>query len=376
LVLLDDDATTSSSAMALAGGAYSNFIDTIKSDKTRKQYKRCLVKFMRFASITEVDNLLVLAGDPKALQQKIIDYVSYLKARRLSAVTISLYLAAVVHFYSMNDVTLNRRRIGRFIPQKIRYNRDRAYTREEISKLLEFCDLRNRAIVLLFASTGMRVGAVPGLNLEHLSKVEVYNLYQITVYAGYEEEYICFCTPEAAKAIDEYLSYRERAGEALIPGSPLFREQFDVSDLEQIRKKAKRITEDVIDRVLANKLTIYGIMPIEQLKEGEEGKGGKKRKAVMRTHGFRKFVDTTMINHKLNSTIRKMLLGQSTELDESYYRPQPDDLLQEYLIVVDARTINEENRLRRQVRELLVKTDKLDELEQKMARLDKMLGLE
>jgi hypothetical protein len=51
-------------------------------------------------------------------------------------------------------------------------------------------------------------------------------------------------------------------------------------------------------------------------------------------------------------------------------------LLQEYLIVVDALTINEENRLRLQVRELLVKTDKLDELEQKMAKLDKMRGLE
>jgi hypothetical protein len=56
--------------------------------------------------------------------------------------------------------------------------------------------------------------------------------------------------------------------------------------------------------------------------------------------------------------------------------PQPNDLLQEYLIVVDALTINEENRLRLQVRELLVKTDKLDELEQKMAKLDKMPGLE
>src|ERR1051326_8258382 len=101
-------------AITLTGDAYTNFVDTIKSDKTRKQYKRCLIKFMRFASITELDNLLVLAGDPKALQQKIIDYVSYLKSRNLAAVTISLYLAAVVHFYSMNDVTLNRRRIGRF----------------------------------------------------------------------------------------------------------------------------------------------------------------------------------------------------------------------------------------------------------------------
>jgi hypothetical protein len=117
-------------------------------------------------------------------------------------------------------------------------------------------------------------------------------------------------------------------------------------------------------------------MSSEQLKEGEEGQGGKKRKLVMRTHGFRKFVDTTMINHKLNNTIRKMLLGQSPELDESYYRPQRDDLLQEYLIVVDALTINEENRLRRKIQEITIRTDKLDILEQKMNELNKRLGLE
>ena len=54
LVLLDDDSTATSAAMALAGNAYTNFIDTIKSDKTRERYKRCLIKFMRFASITVV----------------------------------------------------------------------------------------------------------------------------------------------------------------------------------------------------------------------------------------------------------------------------------------------------------------------------------
>jgi hypothetical protein len=58
------------------------------------------------------------------------------------------------------------------------------------------------------------------------------------------------------------------------------------------------------------------------------------------------------------------------------YRNFIDTTIREYLIVVDALTINEENRLRLQVRELLVKRDKLDELEQRMARLDKILGLE
>jgi len=94
----------------------------------------------------------------------------------------------------------------------------------------------------------------------------------------------------------------------------------------------------------------------------------------MRTHGFRKFVDTNMINHKLNSTVRKMLLGQSTELDESYYRPQTDDLLQEYLIVVDALTINEENRLRRENEMLKVSKSEIQQLKEKAQEYESFMA--
>jgi hypothetical protein len=33
---------------------------------------------------------------------------------------------------------------------------------------------------MLFASTGMRIGAIPDIRLEYLHKIEKYNLYQIT----------------------------------------------------------------------------------------------------------------------------------------------------------------------------------------------------
>ena len=45
-----------------------------------------------------------------------------------------------------------------------------------INNLLSFQD----PLVMLFASTGMRIGAIPDIRLEHLHKIEKYNLYQIT----------------------------------------------------------------------------------------------------------------------------------------------------------------------------------------------------
>ena len=363
---------SSSTNLVLSGVAYNNFVDTIKSDQTREQYKRCLVRFMRFLNITDIDNLMALAvtgQDSRALQQKIIDYVGFLKReRKLGANAINLYLSPIMHFYAMNDITLNRKKIGRYVPENIRKHTDRTYTREEITRLLEFCDLRDRSIVLLFASTGIRIGGIPDLRLEHLTKIEKYSLYQITVYQGYSEEYITFCTPECRNAIDNYLNYRERCGEDLTPKSPLFREQFDVNDLEQIRKKAKTIVENTITKMLGKKLHLAGIIQIEQLKEGEDPT--KKRKAVMRSHGFRKFVNTTMINCRIDSSIRNKLLGHSIALDKSYWRPQVNDLLQEYLKCVDALTINEEYKLKKKIVEYedkLKDAPKIGELESHLA---------
>jgi integrase len=324
-------------------------------------------RFMLYMNITDIDILLLFSNE-KEIQHKIIDYVLDLKNKGLSAASIAHYVGAIMHFYAMNDVTLNRKRIGRFIPEHIRKQKDRAYTTQEISRLLEFCDLRDRSIVLLFASTGMRIGAVPPLKLEHLTKIQKYGLYKFTVYAGYKEEYVTFCTPECAKAIDSYLQYRERCGEILTEKSPLFREQFDITDLEQIRKKAKNITINAIVMSLKKRLHLANITEIEQLKEGEHS--SQKRKKIMRTHGFRKFVNTTMVNAEINTTIRRKLIGHSVKLDESYYRPQTDDfLLQEYLKVVDALTINEENRLRRQVQQLTIEVSEVQQFRKELNEL-------
>jgi site-specific recombinase XerD len=180
--------------LILKGNAYDNFVNTIKSEATLEGYNRAIERFMQYLNITDVNNLLTFSSsqDPLLIQKKIIEYISYLKNKNVSAITMRQYIAAIMYFYAMNDITLNRKKIGRYIPNYVRKQKDRAYTIQEISQLLEFCDHRNKAIVLLFASTDMRIGAIPDLRLEHLHKIEKYNLYQITVYYGTKEEYICF----------------------------------------------------------------------------------------------------------------------------------------------------------------------------------------
>jgi integrase len=106
-----------------------------------------------------------------------------MKEKNMSYSAIQNYTASALAFYKINDVVLNTTKIGKFMPEQRRVRKDRAYTHEEISKLLEFTDERMRVIILLLASTGMRVGSIPNLRLRNLDDKK------ITIYENAKEEY-------------------------------------------------------------------------------------------------------------------------------------------------------------------------------------------
>lgn len=72
---------------------------------------------------------------------------------------------------------------------------------------------------------------------------------------------------------------------------------------------------------------------------------------------------------------REMLLGHSIGLSNAYYRPDESEVLEEYMKAVDLLTINEENRLKRQVEVLTVERNKMDELELEISKLKQNLRL-
>jgi integrase len=342
----------------------------------------------------DLDNIIAADLDnSKQAEVYVKQFIDELKARGVSEYYIKSCFVAIRHFYDMNDCILNWRRLARFvIPATISaiseeasdeqrsLRRDRTYTRDDILRMLEAgaTNLRTRAIILLLASSGIRIGAAHILRLRHLKK-ESEGLYQITVYPGSREEYLTFCTPEAASAIDSYLDLRTRAGEVLSPDSPLFRTDFDASDHVQARHNVKRLKgpqslTSSMRRILQQQTNIS---PHVTLLEGQ--KSGSVVKEIKMFHGFRKFTNTMMIQSDMKVAAKEMLLGHSIGLDDRYYRPTPQQLLDEYLKAVDLLTIKEENRLKITVKELTAKTktneylikDKLEEKDKQIETLMK-----
>ncbi len=163
---------------------------------------------MKFYGLSKMSDLLAID-----VQNCIIKYVMSMREKGLSSNSIQGRLNAIFHFYSMNDVVLNKKKIKMFKGEFSRKSVDRSYTHQEISKILQVCDLRMKVVILLMASSGMRVGAIPSLKMRNLEKIK--DVYKVTVYEGSKESYYTFTSPECTSFIDSYLEFRENNGEKL-----------------------------------------------------------------------------------------------------------------------------------------------------------------
>ena len=312
---------------------YFNFINSIKSDITRQNYQLHVNLYLKFCNLSKLSDLLTIQ-EP---QKQIINYIMSLRKRGLASNSISTMINAIYHFYDMNDVVLNKKKINMFKGESSRKVTDRAYTHDEISKILNVSDLRMKAIVLLMGTAGLRIGAVPQLRLRNLEKIN--SIYKIVVYEGSKEEYYTFCTPECAASIDTYLEYRMQNGEKLQKDSFLIRDQFDITDLEQIRNNSKSVAVGTLEVILGTALLKAGLRSVDHTSKFI-------RKEVPRAHGFRKFFTTHFVNSKVNPEIREMLLAHKIGLASCYYRPTQEEMYNEYQKSVDNLIMNEENRLR------------------------------
>jgi integrase len=351
--------------VTLPGNSYRIFIEGLKSPVTKAAYSFALQKYMDYLNISNPDNLLINQENPKIIQNQIIEYMIQLKnpPHSLRYATRSQYLAAIMTFYDLNDIALSKKKIYRYLGEEERPLENRGYDTEEISKMLETCDERTKAIILVLASTGIRIRAIIELKLDDLVLIPDYHLYQVRVYSDSNQRYLTFTIPEAAKAIDLYLKYRERYGERLTPKSPLFRDQFDREDIVSIHdvKSPKLRT---VERLVSRTVEKSGIRTVERITELHAEKG-KIRKNVKLTAGFRKFFDTQLIYAKVEPRTKELLMGHSIGLDDHYFTPVEIYVLQEYLKAVDNLTINEENRLRKKLYELTKKKDEIETMELK-----------
>jgi integrase len=343
---------------------------------------------------------LIEGKSVKEIESDVIDYIISLKEERsYTQGSQKAHLNSLIHFYAINDITLNRKKISKFISNddfvtttvfssasndQSDNNSDscgygeKPYTYEQIAKLLEFADLRTKVIILLMCSTGMRIGALPLLRYGDLIEIPKHNIYQIRVYANSKSNrYHTFCTPECRKVIDNYVEFRRTCGENITPKSPLLRQEFDRENIFQVANVVKPLTGFAIKRALQKVLYASGIRtPLVSSNSNEQKKLNTKRETAM-SHGFRKFFDTTCTHSGMNQTYIEFCLGHKLPgVKDSYFLPQPDsngvymDILEGrdkcpgYLDAIPYLTIDDAQRLKRENEMLKVNKSEIEQLKE------------
>lgn len=102
--------------------SYTIFIEGLKSAVTKAAYTFALQKYMNYLKIDNLDDLLKHQDNPQFIQNQIIQYLIYLKNPPLSLryATRSQYVAAIMTFYDLNEVVLNKKRIYRYLGEEER----------------------------------------------------------------------------------------------------------------------------------------------------------------------------------------------------------------------------------------------------------------
>jgi len=136
--------------------------------------------------------------------------------------------------------------------KRVKYQ-DRAPTPEELQKIIEIGDIREKTIVSILALSGMRIGTLVKLEYRHVMKdldagrMPVHLHIESEIVKGKYGDYDTFLGKEAVKYLKTYLETRERGTrkippETLYPNSPLIRNSRD--------HIPKPITESQVHRII------------------------------------------------------------------------------------------------------------------------------
>ena len=99
----------------------------------------------------------------------------------------------------------------------------------------------------------------------------------------------------------------------------------------------------------------------------------------MANHGFRKFFETNAFKAGMDHMYLRRLLGQKSGLEDAYLKLSKEDLLEGdskhngYFDVIGQLTIDESNRLRREVQTLKVEKNSWEDLRRDVDGLMKLL---
>ena len=293
----------------------------------------------------------------------------------LNPTSVPGYFKPIKKLLEMNDVSIPWKRVHATFPEKDNMLDAKGWTRENIAAMLgQARDPMDRAVVLVLASSGVRLG---GLNLRWGDLTPVYRAGDrltadpgeggevvcaaLSVYAGSPDSYTAFVTPEAYGAILEY----GRMWADLVLRQPGPEDHVFLAT----KMAPRRASEQALAKRVRRMATKAGLRE-------QDSKSGTRFDTQL-IHGFRKFFNKvcreTLSGDSLASLIRaEYMMGHRglVALDQNYFETDVLEMAAEYLNVVPDLTIDDAGRLKQSNRRMSDNIRKMEgEKDSKIARM-------
>ena len=344
--------------------AYRLFKSSINSEKTLKKYDGDLLKFMNHFGYEDYDS--ILSDDSEIIQKHLEDYVLDIKKRVTKRSTIKGYLQPIELFLEVNKKMFHKRALHLQYPKDImKTGNDVPYSNEDVLKILRVARTkRSIALVHFFASIGSRPNVIndPILKFKHISPMP-FECRSVLLYAGSNQEYWGFLTPEASKALDDYTDERIYLGEKITKESPVF----------VAREKRQEYNPDTLSPITSETLNSLFIQLINRSRIERYKIGNRFDKGLFL--GFRKRFNTILkIDSDVNSNITEKLMAHKKGLDGAYFKPTREECFKEFRKAILQLTLSESERLKLEVNNLTENKDNIvKQYEDRISRTENLL---
>ncbi|MGD0494710.1 MAG: site-specific integrase [Candidatus Bathyarchaeia archaeon] len=230
------------------------------------------------------------------------EYIDQLQAKNLSPTTIRSRLKNITSVFRINGVGL---RLPYGLSVWNLYN-ERAPSREELIKILDLADLRERVIITTLAVSGLRVGTLLRLQYRHVKDDLERDIIPIHIHVeselikGKRRSYDTFLNDEASECLRAYFKARKIGTKKIPP--------------EQIRDESPLIRTCRCKQVKTVAVTtVHQMIHNLYVRTGLLEKNSLRRRYELRTHSFRRFFRTQMASLEVDPDCIDFMMGRAVK---------------------------------------------------------------
>lgn len=282
------------------------------------------------------------------------EFREYLEGSGIAPMSIKAKLTGVRSFFNYYNIILPVLPRSATCARPLMENRA-IPTKEDIREALMVADPIEKALVLTGVASGLAINEISNLKIDEFfkgydSSSQITTLHLIREKVGYE--FYTFLTPEASRAVLEYLEYRNRTSDSKnwIRQNQLLKQRVrndrrgnPIGYLfvgraipnEYLEEKNEKKAEEL------RKLNPKSIQKIyRELSEKARKSSPAGKRNLVRSHNVRKFFNSTLLANRAELFFTDFLMGHQIDgTRDAYYRADPKALQEEYKKYVPYLTI-------------------------------------